>query len=120
MTLLVLSMLKLKQKDIYIADLNPIKGSEQRGIKPVVIISGNAMNDNLEICIVCPLSTSMKHYAGSVLIVKDKTNKLEKDSEAIAYQIRTISKERMLYKIGEISNSQLFEIKTKLNEVLTY
>lgn len=110
----------MKQKDVYIADLNPIKGSEQKGVRPIVIISGNAMNDNLEICIACPLTSNIKGYAGSVFIPKDKLNNLDQDSEAITFQIRSISKSRLLQKIGEISNSQLQEIKTKLNEVLTY
>ena len=110
----------MKQREIYIADLNPIKGSEQRGIRPVVVISGNAMNENLEIGIVCPLTSNLKHYAGSVSVQKDSKNNLEHDSEVITFQIRTISKERLLQKIGEISNSQLVEIKKKLNEVLTY
>jgi mRNA interferase MazF len=47
----------MKQREIWLVDLNPVKGSEQRGIRPVVIVSGNAMNDNLQICIVCPLSS---------------------------------------------------------------
>ncbi|MBM2813245.1 MAG: chpA [Ignavibacteria bacterium] len=110
----------MKQKDIYFADLNPIKGSEQRRIRPVVIISGNAMNDNLEICMACPLSTSLKYYSGSVFIFKDRINNLERDSEVITFQIRSISKERLIQKIGEISNNQLLEIKMKLNEVLSY
>jgi len=45
----------MKQRDIWMADLNPLKGSEQQGIRPVVIVSGNAMNDNLGICIICRL-----------------------------------------------------------------
>ncbi|HBB93598.1 MAG TPA: transcription elongation factor GreAB, partial [Bacteroidales bacterium] len=37
----------MRQGEIWMADLNPVHGSEQQGIRPVVIISGNAMNDNL-------------------------------------------------------------------------
>jgi len=46
----------MKQGEIWMADLNPVVGSEQQGIRPVVIISGNAMNNNLGISIVCPLN----------------------------------------------------------------
>ena len=42
------------QKDIYWANLNPTKGNEQKGERPVVIISGNTMNKNLGIFIICP------------------------------------------------------------------
>ena len=110
----------MKQKEIYLADLDQTKGSEQRGIRPVVVISGNAMNDNLEVCIVCPLSSSLKNYAGTVLISKSKVNNLDSDSEVIIFQIRTISKERLIEKIGEITNAQLNEIKIKLNEIIDY
>ncbi|MCX7736160.1 MAG: type II toxin-antitoxin system PemK/MazF family toxin [Candidatus Kapabacteria bacterium] len=110
----------MKQKDIYLANLNPSMGSEQKGIRPVVVISGNAMNDNLDICIVCPLSSVIKGYAGCVPLNKDSLNNLECDSEIISFQIRTISKERLIKKIGEISDGQLKEVKTKLLEVLTF
>lgn len=110
----------MKQRDIWLVDLNPMKGSEQMGIRPVVIISGNAMNDNLNICIVCPLSSRIKNFAGCITLKKSDINKLSIDSEIITFQIRTISKERLLKKIGEITLEQLqFTIKG-LAEILMY
>ena len=44
----------MKQRDVYLADLEPTRGKEQRGVRPVVIISPNTMNDRLGIFIVCP------------------------------------------------------------------
>jgi mRNA interferase MazF len=58
----------MKQKDICFADLNPTQGREQSGVRPVVVISNNVLNSNLDICIVCPLTSQRKGYAGSVLI----------------------------------------------------
>ena len=86
----------------------------------MVIISGDAMNENLEICIVCPLSTSIKGYAGSVFLKKNEKNNLTLDSEVICFQVRTISKNRLISKIGEIETNKLLEIKKKLLEVLTF
>ena len=80
----------MKQREIYLADLNPLKGSEQRGIRPVVVISGNSMNDHLGISIICPLSTKVKNYAGCLILEKDAINGLEQDSEIITFQIRTL------------------------------
>ena len=54
----------MKQREIWFANLNPTKGREQRGIRPVVIISDNDMNDHMDICIVCPLTSKIKNYAG--------------------------------------------------------
>lgn len=108
------------QRDIYLADLNPTKGREQKGKRPVVIISGNTMNKNFGVFIVCPVSSKVKNYAGCVRLKKDKVNKLAEDSEIITFQIRTIAKERMIKKIGEITDAQLKEIFYSLNEVFYY
>ena len=110
----------MKQREIWLADLNPVKGSEQKGIRPVVIVSGNAMNDNLGICIVCPLSTKVKNYAGCLVLKKDEMNGLDQDSEIITFQVRTISKERLISIKGAITKQQLEIIKKGLQEVLTY
>jgi mRNA interferase MazF len=110
----------MKQGDVWKVDLNPVKGSEQNGIRPVVVISGNAMNDNLGISIVCPLTTKVKNYAGCVVLKKDFLNGLSLDSEVITFQIRAISRERFIEKLGVITNKQLSQIKKGLNDILTY
>lgn len=108
------------QKDIYLADLNPTKGKEQKGKRPVVLISGNTMNENFDVCIICPISSKIKNYTGSVKLEKGKINKLNEDSEILVFQVRTIAKERMIKKIGEITDEQLKEVFYSLNEVLYY
>ncbi|TSC77558.1 MAG: putative growth inhibitor, PemK-like protein [Parcubacteria group bacterium Gr01-1014_24] len=108
------------QKDIYLADLNPVKGREQKGKRPVVIISGNTMNKNFSIFIICPISSKIKNYAGCVKLEKNKINKLSENSEIITFQIRTLAKERMIKKIGEITDEQLKEVFYSLNEIFYY
>jgi mRNA interferase MazF len=110
----------MKQGEIWLADLNPVKGSEQKGIRPVVIVSGNAMNESLGVCIVCPVNSKIKHYAGCMVLKKDRTNGLDQDSEVITFQIRTISGERLRRNIGMITTRQLEHLKAGLNEILTY
>ena len=110
----------MNQKDIYFADLNPTKGKEQKGKRPVVIISGDTMNKNLGIFIVCPISSKIKNYASCLQLTKNKINNLTEDSEIIAFQIRTIAKRRLIKKIGEITNEQLSKILRSLNDVFYY
>lgn len=110
----------MKQREIWYADLNPVQGSEQRGIRPVVIISGNAMNDHSGICIVCPLTSKLKNFAGCILLQPDNTNNLTQISEVLTFQIRTVAKQRLTNKIGEITQGQLEAIKMGLQGVLTY
>lgn len=110
----------MKQGEIWMADLNLVEGSKQRGVRPVVIISGNAMNNNLGISIVCPLTSKLKNYAGCLVLIKDVSNGLDQDSEVITFQIRTLSHTRLIRKTGKISTAQLEQIKKGLGEILTY
>jgi mRNA interferase MazF len=54
----------MKQCELWYADLNPVKGSEQAGMRPVVIVSGNLMNTYLNVVICCPLTSKIKNYKG--------------------------------------------------------
>jgi mRNA interferase MazF len=110
----------MKQCDIYWADLEPTIGQEQQGTRPVVIISGNALNNRLRMRIVCPLSGQIKHLKGCVILEKNKVNNLDSDSEVIPFQVRSIATARLKIKIGEITSEQLEKIKTGLAEMLTY
>jgi mRNA interferase MazF len=110
----------MKQRDIYLVRFDPTEGGEQKGVRPAVIISGNSLNENLPVCIICPLSSRIKNYPGCLVLKKSKGTGLSKDSELITFQIRVISKERLINKIGEISNEDLKKIKIGLMEILTY
>lgn len=110
----------MKQAEIYLADLNPNTGSEQAGARPVVIVSGDSMNANLGMSMICPISTKVKNYPSCVILKKNSENNLKSDSEIITFQIRTISQKRLKKKIGTISNSQLEEIFRGLINVLKY
>lgn len=109
----------MKQKEIYLAKLDPILGVEQGGIRPVLIISGDTMNENFNAHICCPLTSSIKGYAGTIFLKKNKQNNLNQDSEILTFQIRTLSQKRLLKKLGEITDSEFLEVLTKLQEVLT-
>lgn len=110
----------MKQKDIYWADLNPIKGKEQGGRRPVVIVSGPSMNEHFGVFIVCPVSTKIKNYSGCVQLKKNRMNRLKQDSEIITFQIRTVSRERLREKIGAISDEELRKVFEGLSDILTY
>ena len=110
----------MRQKDIYLTQLDPASENEQKGIRPAVVISGDSMNEALDICIICPLSSSIKNYPGCITLGKSKTNGLEMDSEVLTFQVRVVSKSRLIRKIGVITQSELNEIKKGLVDILTY
>ena len=110
----------MKQCEIWYADLNPVRGSEQQGYRPVVIISGDMLNKYLNIVIACPLTTKIKNYKGNLILEPDKINGLVKKSEVLIFHVRSISKDRLVKTIGSISNDELSILKQGLNDILRY
>ena len=110
----------MKQAEIWYADLNPVKGNEQAGYRPVVIISGNLLNKYLNIVIVCPLTTKIKNYKGNLVLKPTEQNGLDNTSEILTFHVRSISKDRLVRKTGKISENELEQIKSGLNEILKY
>ena len=106
--------------NIFFADLNPVVGSEQKGIRPVLIISDEEYSKLMPVVTILSitsLKTGRRIYPNEVLIsVKQKKETgLIEDSIILAHQIRTISKKRLTNNIGRIENS---EIKCSIEEAL--
>lgn len=110
----------MRQGEIWLADLNPIKGDEQGGLRPVVIVSGNLLNEHLNIVIVAPLTTKIKRYKGNPVLTPSKSNGLKHESEILVFHIRSLSKERLINKVGVIDKSELEVILKTLNDILRY
>lgn len=110
----------MKQGEIWYTDLNSSKAKEQRGIRPVVIISGNLLNEHTPLVIVCPLTTKLKHYHGNLILSPNKRNKLTAESEVMTFHVRSISKTRLKRRIGKITLDELQQIKNCLDDILRY
>lgn len=105
--------MNVKRYDIYFADLNPTMGSEIKKVRPVVVISQDAMNQYLETVVVCPLTTMLHPQWRTRLQVKCQN----KNAEIAVDQIRTISKQRLKRKIDqlpEVKAAQLRKIITDM------
>ena len=110
----------MKQGEIWDLYLDPVAGREQGGRRPAVIISGNLLNTYLEVVIVCTLTTSIKNYKGNLILEPDDVNGLEKKSEVLTFHVRSVSKDRLQKRLGEISKSDVEFIKSTLNDILRY
>lgn len=110
----------MRQGEIWNADLNPTKGSEQAGSRPVVIVSGNLLNQHLNVVIAVPLTTKIKKYKGNPILSPTKGNGLKSESEMLVFHIRSMSKDRLIRKMGSIESDQLERALKTLNEILKY
>jgi len=105
------------QWNIFWADLNSIKGSEQAGTRPVLVISEEAVNQTLPIVtVICLTShkTGRKIYPIELLL-EPEDSQLPQASIAMAHQIRSISKERLGDLCGVIENE---ECRDKIKNVV--
>jgi len=92
--------------EIYFCSLDPTIGSEQKGTRPVLVISTNAVNHNLPVSTVLPLSsikTGDNVYPTEVLL-DTKITGLPKLSVAMLQQIRTVSHNRLANLAGKITD----------------
>lgn len=97
----------IRRYDIVQADLSGSVGSEQGGIRPVLIIQNDIGNIHSCTTIVMPLSSQLKNLnqPTHTLIKKSVENGLLKDSIVLGEQMRVISSQRIIKKIGTITNS---------------
>lgn len=100
----------MRRGDVYDARLNPTEGSEQAGIRPVVIVSRNAINQNSPVLVIIPVTNTIhvkRDYPNNVLITKGNGG-LTVDSVALGGQVRAIATSRLLRQRGSLS-SQIME-----------
>jgi mRNA interferase MazF len=103
--------------DIHWADLNPVIGSEQGGLRPVLILSQNVFNERSGTVIAVAI-TSQPQRAGFPLTLELTESKLPKQSWVKISQIRTLSVKRIGNKLAKASDEQLALIIEGLNEII--
>lgn len=110
-------MARILRGDIIWADLNPVRGREQAGMSPVVVISHDVFNQHSGTVIALAI-TSKPQLAGFPLTFELTKTKLPKRSWVKISQIRTLSVERLSKKIGRVSPVELNQIIDGLNEIV--
>jgi mRNA interferase MazF len=110
-------MARILRGDILWADLNPIRGREQAGLRPVLVLSEDVFNENSGTVIAVAI-TSQAQRAGFPLTYELVGSGLPKPSWVKISQIRTLSVERLGKKIGKVSPEELDIIIEGLNEIL--
>jgi mRNA interferase MazF len=110
-------MARILRGEIRWADLNPIRGSEQAGYRPVLILSQDVFNERSGTVIAMAL-TSQPQRAGFPLTLELKARTLPKKSWVKISQIRTLTIERIGARIGRASPEELEQAIDGLNEII--
>ncbi len=109
--------MKINQYDIWLADLNPSRGTEPGKTRPVVVLQTDLLNEAHLSTIICPISTNVLPDV-DILRVHLNRNQLDKLSDILVDQIRAIDNKRLLQKHGELTNGQRLKLKENLRIVL--
>lgn len=110
----------MKRGDIFEARLNPTEGSEQAGVRPVVIVSRDAINKNSSVIVVVPLTKATnveRNYPNNVTIAQGEGG-LTFELVLLGGQVRAISKSRLLQQRGTLSTETMRQVDRALRITL--
>lgn len=95
--------------EIWKVKLYPIRGNEQDGIRPCLIVSPDSMNTSLLTLIVLPMTTQIRNWPSRIEIILDN-----KKGQACIEHIRSVSKERFVEKLGKASDIEMAIVQKHL------
>ena len=102
---------------LFQADLDPVVGSEQRGVRPVLVVSHEAFNRVMTNVTVLPLTSTQRRLYPAEAILPAEAAGQPLDSIVMAHQVRTISKQRLRQWIGQLRDERLHaQVRTALRE----
>ena len=104
-----------RRGDIYLANLNPFRGSEQGGTRPVLVLQNNAGNFYAPTLIIAPITSQLHKLHQPTHFLIRREGGLYRDSMVELEQIRTIDKSRVEFYIGKISTDTM----KKIDDVIT-
>jgi mRNA interferase MazF len=91
----------LKRGEVWLADLNPTQGSEQAGIRPVIIFQNDLVSQFSTTTIAIPLTTNQRRAALPIcLMIEQGNGGLSQNSVALCFQMRMLDKIRLIRKLG--------------------
>src|SRR6266849_3327170 len=112
----------MKRGEVYWADLVPRSGSEQKGRRPVIVISHDAFNQTQgwRSIIVVPLSTSLTQAGRgpSAVLLSEGTAGLSKESVALCHQVTTLDRSKLSQQIGTLNSVELKQVEDGLKAAM--
>lgn len=110
--------MKISQGDIYLADLNPVKGHEQAGFRPVLVMQNDVLNKNLNTAIIVPITSNLQAKGLlTTYFLPKSVSELSQDSVALLFQLRTLDKKRLKKRLSSLSPEVFQKVKGQMRFV---
>ncbi|HXF39085.1 MAG TPA: type II toxin-antitoxin system PemK/MazF family toxin [Blastocatellia bacterium] len=105
----------VKRSEVWLADLNPTRGSEQAGTRPVLIFQNDLINKFTTTVLTIPFTTNLRRASlPSCVKVSKGEGGLDSDSVALCHQLRVLDKTRLQRKLGELSEETMASIESRV------
>ena len=111
----------MKQNDVWLISLDPTIGAEIKKTRPAIIVNDDSLG-KLPLKIIVPITDWKDKYEIAPWMIKiepNSKNGLTKTSSADCFQVRSVSQDRFVRRIGELSDSIMDEIRIGLSKVLS-
>ncbi|MFH8573129.1 type II toxin-antitoxin system PemK/MazF family toxin [Streptomyces sp. NPDC017993] len=113
----------MRRGDVYMIDLEPVRGSEANKVRPAVIVSNNGANQSVEfngrgVVTVIPLTSNTSRVLSFQVFLPADECRLPKDSKAQCEQVRSVTPERIRQKVGAVPRQRMAEIDVALRRHL--
>ena len=109
--------MEIRQFDIWLANLNPGKGTEPGKTRPVVVVQTDLLNDTHLSTLICPLTTNIQPKLEYLRVHLSK-GQLESLSDVLVDQVRAIDNSRFISKLGRLTQNQQIKLKANLRIML--
>lgn len=106
---------QVRRYEIYLVDLDPIRGSEIKKTRPCLIVSPDEMNRHIRTVIMAPMTSTRRDYPTRVSVTFQK-----KQGQIVLDQIRTIDKSRLVKRLGTLPKARAREVASVLQEMFAY
>lgn len=107
---------QVKRGQIYYADLSPVVGSEQGGMRPVLIVSNDIGNKHSPVVTICPLTSRVKTPLPTHMTMLRRYRRIE--GTVLCEQVRTIDKRRLKEMMCELTEDEMARVDHALNIAL--
>ncbi len=105
--------------EVWQADLSPMRGTEQSGVRPVLVVQTDRANPHSPHTIIIAFTTRLRaKQLPSHVLVPAGEGGLTQDSEALAEQIRVVDHRRLLKRLGDLSATRMQEVDDALRTIL--
>jgi mRNA interferase MazF len=111
----------LKRGEVWLANLDPTKGSEQAGVRPVIIFQNDIVSQFSTTTIAIPLTTNQRRASLPIcMLIKQGDGGLSQDSVALCFQIRVLDKARLIRRLGQLSAETIAQLEEVVLVTLGY